>query len=161
MLALRFAAVLGLVIWIGGLVALGAVAAPAIFDVLGATGTAGRSLAGTVFGEAFARFHIVTYFCAVVIVASLVVRAILGPRPRRFALRMIVSAMMVAAAAYTGTVLIPRIQQAQRTLGASPATLPAADARRVEFARLHGLSSSLQLVPLLGGLALLFFELKD
>ena len=53
--------------------------------------------------------------------------------------------------------LIPRIQQSQGTLGALSGT----DPRRLEFARLHGLSTSLQMVPLVGGLALLFFELKD
>jgi len=161
MLALRFAAVLGLVFWTGGLVALGAVAAPAIFDVLGATGPGGRALAGTVFGEAFARFQFVSYVCSALIVGSLVVRAVLGPRPRHFALRMIVSALMLAAAAWTDVVLIPRIQDAQRTLGASPSPIPDTDARRIQFGRLHGLSTSLQLVPLFGGLALLFFELKD
>jgi hypothetical protein len=57
-------------------------------------------------------------------------------------------------------VLVPRIQASQRTLGSASA-LPETDPRRVEFERLHGLSTSLQLVPLLGGLALIFFELKD
>ena len=34
MLVLRFATVLAIAVWIGGLLALGAVAAPAIFDVV-------------------------------------------------------------------------------------------------------------------------------
>src|SRR4026209_1941046 len=46
MLALRYAAVLALALWTGGLVVVGAVAAPAIFDVLGARGAEGRGLAG-------------------------------------------------------------------------------------------------------------------
>ena len=36
MLALRYVALLTLVVWVGGLIVLGAIAAPAIFDVLGA-----------------------------------------------------------------------------------------------------------------------------
>ena len=50
MLALRYAALLMLVIWVGGLLALGAVAAPAIFDVLAAQPDKGRLLAGALVG---------------------------------------------------------------------------------------------------------------
>ena len=58
MRGLRFAAVLGLVFWTGGLAALGAIGAPAIFDAMG---PAGRSTAGTVFGEVLSRFHAAAY----------------------------------------------------------------------------------------------------
>jgi hypothetical protein len=161
MLALRYAAVLALALWVGGLVALGGVAAPATFDVLGSAGTGGRALAGSVVGEALRRFHLVAYACAAVLVVSLTVRALLGPRPRRFAVRLVVSLAMAAATAWTGFVLVPRIEQAQRGLDVPIASLEAADPRRAEFGRLHGLSTSLQLVPMIGGLALLLFELKD
>jgi hypothetical protein len=161
MLALRLAAVLGLVFWVGGLAVLGSVAAPALFEVVGAAGTGGRALAGAAFGEILGRFHTATYVCAAVIIASLTARAVLGPRPRHFSIRMFISTVMVAASAWSGLVLIPRIQEAQRTLGSSPAALLDGDPRRAEFDRLHGMSTSVQLVPLLGGLALIFFELKD
>jgi hypothetical protein len=49
----------------------------------------------------------------------------------------------------------------QRSIGTAPSALAESDPRRIEFGRLHGTSVSLQLVPLLGGLALLFWELKD
>ena len=159
MLALRYAAVVALALWVGGLVALGALAAPAAFDVLGPHGSEGRALAGAVFGETFDRFHTVVYACAAVLLASLVSRAVLGPRPRRFSLRMTVSAVMLAAAAWTGVVLIPQIEGAQQARAA--AGRPHTPEERAEFGRLHGLSTSLQLLPLLGGLVLLFFELKD
>jgi hypothetical protein len=160
MLALRFAAVLALVFWIGGLVVLGVVAAPAAFDVLGQRGTDGRALAGAVVGEMLKRFQPAAYLCGALIAASLAVRAVLGPRPRRFALRLLLSGAMIAAAAYTGLVLVPRIEE-MRVSGPLPSTLPEGDLRRIEFGRLHGLSTSLQLVPVLGGLVLLLFELKD
>ena len=57
MLALRFAALLALVVWVGGLIALGAVAAPAVFDVVAARQLPdGRLLAGAIFGEILRRF---------------------------------------------------------------------------------------------------------
>jgi hypothetical protein len=161
MLALRFAAVLALVFWVGGLVALGTLAAPAAFDVLGARGAEGRALAGAVFGETFKRFHQVAYAAGGLVIASLATRAVLGPRPRRFAIRLVISIAMLTATVWTGVVLIPQVEDAQRALGSSPSLLPDGDPRRAAFGRLHGLSGSLQLVPILGGLVLLLFELKD
>jgi hypothetical protein len=161
MLALRYAAVLALVLWVGGLVALGALAAPAAFDVLGAQGAAGRSLAGSVVGETLRRFNLVAYCCGGVVLLSLAVRGVLGPRPRRFAMRMAGLVLMIAAAVYAGVAVAPQIARAQQTIGAAPSTLDPTDPRRIEFGRLHARSVAVQLVPLLGGLALLFFELKD
>jgi hypothetical protein len=158
MRALRFAAVLGLVFWIGGLAALGSIAAPAIFEALGPSE---RGAAGRAFGEVLSRFHPAAYVCAGVIVLTLLVRAVLGPRPRRFSLRLILSAAMVGATAWSGVVLLPRIQEMQRAVGGTPSALPAEDSRRALFTRLHRLSTALQLVPLLGGVALLYFELED
>ena len=162
MLALRFAAVLGLVFWVGGLLALGAVAAPAIFEVLGAAkGVEGRALAGAAFGQALGRFQTATYFCGALIVASLVVRAVLGPRPRRFSLRLAILAAMIAMTTWSGMVLLPRMQNLQTAQSSVPGAGAAVQGRRAEFQQLHSLSTSLQLVPLLGGIALLFFELRD
>jgi hypothetical protein len=161
MLALRFAAVLALALWMGGLVALGAFAAPAAFDVLGALGVEGRSLAGRVVGETLRRFNLVAYGCAGVVLLSLAVRGVLGPRPRRFAVRVAGLFVMIAAVIYAGAVVGPQIVRAQQTIGVSPSTLDPTDPRRIAFGRLHARSVSVQLIPLLGGLALLFFELRD
>ena len=57
--------------------------------------------------------------------------------------------------------MAPRIDALQQAIGVAPSSLPEGDPRRVEFGRLHGLSTGIQLVPLLGGLFLLFHELKD
>jgi hypothetical protein len=161
MLALRYAAVLALVFWIGGLAALGMLAAPAAFDVLGARAAEGRAAAGAVVGETLRRFTNATYLCAAVIVVSLAIRGVLGPRPRPFGIRLATAALMIGASAYSGLVLGPAITQAQRSLGVSPSSLPEGDPRRVAFGRLHGRSVYVQLVPLLGGIALLFWEMKD
>jgi hypothetical protein len=162
MLALRYAALLALVVWVGGLVALGAVAAPATFDVMAARQIAdGRVIAGAVFGEMLDRFHHISYVCGAVLPGSLVVRGVLGPRPRRFGLRIAVSFLMLAAVLYSGFLLSPRITRLQQSIGVAPSSLPATDARRVAFGRLHGLSNAVQLIPLLGGLLLLAFEMKD
>ena len=161
MLALRYVALLTLVVWVGGLIVLGAIAAPAIFDVLGAQPIAdGRLLAGAVFGEILRRFTLVSYGAGILLLGTLLVRAILGPRPRRFAWRAAVATLMLATTAYAGIVVAGQIRAVQRQIRAAPSSLPEHDPRRIEFGRLHGLSTSLQLVPLLGGLALMYWELK-
>jgi hypothetical protein len=161
MLALRYVALLVLVVWVGGLVALGGIAAPATFAVLGAQQIAdGRLLAGATFGEMLRRFTLVTCAAGIILLGTLVVRAILGPRPRRFAWRAAVATLMLATTAYAGIVVAGRIREVQRTMNVAPSSLPESDPRRIEFGRLHGLSTSLQLVPLLGGLALIYWELK-
>ena len=161
MVALRYAALLMLVIWVGGLVALGAIAAPAIFDVLAAQPDKGRMLAGALFGEILRRFHLVSYTVGGLLLGTLLLRRVLGPAPRRFAWRAGLATLMLAASAYSGLVVAARIGQLQKDIGVAPSSLPEGDARRVEFGRLHGLSTALQLVPLLGGLMLIYWEIKE
>ncbi|MEO6214295.1 MAG: DUF4149 domain-containing protein [Vicinamibacterales bacterium] len=162
MLALRFAASVAIALWMGGLLALGAIAAPSIFDVIAARSVPdGRVLAGAVFGEALSRFQPFAYGAAAVVILSLVTRAALGPRPARFRTRFSVLGLMLAATLYAGFVLTPQIERARVAAGGAPSSLAEGDPRRVSFGRLHGLSAVLQLVPILGGLALLFWEVRD
>jgi hypothetical protein len=162
MLALRFAGLLALAVWVGGLVALGAIAAPAIFDVVTLRPIAdGRALSGAIFGEILRRFHLVAYGCAAGVIGSLITRAVLGPRPRWFAVRLAIAAVMLAATAYSGLVVSPRIERLRADIGVSPSSLADHDPRRAAFGQLHGLSTTLLLVPLIGGLLLLQFEARE
>jgi hypothetical protein len=162
MLALRYVALLTLVVWVGGLLALGGIAAPSTFDVLGARQIAdARMLAGALVGEMLRRFQPIAYGAGVVLLLTLAARRILGPRPHRFAWRAGIALVMLLASAYAGVVVGGQIDTLQREIGAAPSSLPEGDARRVEFGRLHGLSTVLQIVPLLGGLALIFWEIRE
>jgi uncharacterized protein DUF4149 len=162
MLALRYVCLLALTLWVGGLVVLGAIAAPSIFDVIDLRQAAdGRSLAGAIFGEMLRRFHLLSYGCGGVVLGGLIARAVLGPRPRRFAFRLALAAVMLAAAAYSGLIVSPRIRQAQAEIGVAASSLPADDPRRIGFGRMHRASAALQIVPIVGGLLLLFWETKE
>lgn len=162
MFALRFIALLTLVVWVGGLLALGTIAAPSLFDVLAITQPdGGRMLAGALFGEILRRFHMVSYAAGALLLGTLILRRVLGPAPRRFAWRAGFATVMLAASVYSGIVVAGRIAQIQASIGAAPSTLPEGDARRIEFGRLHGLSTALELVPLLGGLMLIYWEIKE
>ena len=162
MLALRFAGLLALAVWVGGLVALGAIAAPAIFDAVTLRQIAdGRALSGAIFGEILRRFHLVAYACAAAVIGSLIIRAVLGPRPRWFAVRLAIAAVMLTATAYSGLIVSPRIERLRADIGVSPSSLAESDPRRAAFGQLHGLSTALQFVPLMGGLLLLQFEARE
>lgn len=162
MLVLRYAALLALVVWVGGLLALGAIAAPAIFDVVAEKRLPdARLLSGAVFGEILRRFTLVSYAAGGLLMLTLLARRILGPRPHRFAWRAAIVAAMLAATAYASLAVGSRVEQLQREIGVAPSALPEGDPRRVEFGRLHGLSTALQLIPLFGGLALIFWEIKE
>jgi hypothetical protein len=60
-------------------------------------------------------------------------------------------------------VISSRISRVQDQIGATtaPSSLPATDPRRIEFGRLHGQSTLIQLVPLIGGAVLILLELRD
>jgi hypothetical protein len=162
MLALRYVALLALVVWIGGLVGIGAIAAPATFDVMAWRHVPeGRVLAGAVFGEIFRRFQLVAYAAGTTLLLTLLVRAVLGPRPRRFAWRAALATIMLGVSVVSGTIVAGHIQSLQREIGVSASSLPDDDPRKATFGRLHALSTGLQLVPLLGGLALIYWELKE
>jgi uncharacterized membrane protein len=164
MVVLRFATVLAIAAWIGGLVALGAIAAPAIFEVVSLRQVPdARMVSGAIFGEILRRFHLVSYACGALILVALAARAVLGPRPRRFAARFGLAALMLAATLYSGLIISGRIELVQHAIGVgvAPSSLPAGDPRRTEFGRLHAQSTMIQLVPLIGGVILMLFELED
>lgn len=162
MLVLRYAALLALVVWVGGLLALGGIAAPSIFDVVAEKQLPnGRLLSGALFGEILRRFTVVSYAAGALLLLTLLARRILGPRPHRFAWRAGIVVVMLAATAYASLAVGSRVAQLQREIGVAPSSLPEGDPRRVEFGRLHGISTALQLIPLLGGLALIFWEIKE
>jgi hypothetical protein len=162
MFALRYAALAAIALWAGGIVILGGVAAPATFETLAARGVAEhRVVGGAVFGEVLRRFHFVTYGCAAVLFLSLLLRAALGPRPAYSGIRLAILGVMLACTLYSGLVLAGQIDVVRAAAGGAPSALAEHDPRRVEFARLHQFSTILQLIPVAGALALLFWEARD
>jgi hypothetical protein len=158
---LRFAYLTALAVWVGGLVALG-VAAPVLFETLQERlPDTGRALAGAAFGEVLGRFHMWIYGCAAVMTLSLVAMALIGPRPRPYAGRLLVIGAMVAMAWVAGGPVRERIDRMRSEAEVPVATLPDSDPRRVSFSRLHGLSNVLMLGGVIGGLALLFWEARS
>jgi hypothetical protein len=172
---LRYVYVLSLAVWLGGMIVLGAVVAPSVFQTLPALEPAsGRALAGAAFGEALARFHYVAYGAGAVMMVSLVAMALLGPRPKSFAIRLGIVTTMLLVAAYSGLAVLGEIDGIQRQLSASvaehgrtkgtlflPSHLPSGDARRIRFDELHVLSTRLMMLNVAGALLLVFWEARE
>ena len=114
MLALRYVYVLALVVWLGGMLILGALVAPTTFQVLEQImPSTGRALAGHVFGTMIARFHYVAYAAGAVLLLTLATMAVLGPRPPSFAIRCVIIVIMLAVAGYSGFVVLRSIDAIQ------------------------------------------------
>jgi hypothetical protein len=162
MLALRYVYVLALVVWLGGIVVLGALVAPTTFQVLQAVEpVSGRELGGGVFGTIIARFHYVQYAAGVLLLLSMAGMGLLGPRPRAFAIRAGIIAIMLAIALYSGLVVLGSIDAIQKEVGGLTSRLAATDERRIRFDDLHELSTNLMLLNMAGGLVLLYWEARE
>lgn len=162
MLALRYLYVLALVAWLGGMVVLGAIVAPATFQVLQVSAPdTGRALAGDLFGQILARFHYIAYAAGGTLLISILAMALLGPRPRAFALRVSIISVMLLVALYSGLIVLPTIDSIQLEAGRLPSLLPALDPRRIRFDDLHQLSTRLMMANIAGALMLLYWEARD
>jgi hypothetical protein len=162
MLAVRYVYVLALVAWLGGMMILGALVAPTTFDVLQMRAPdSGRELAGAVFGATLAGFHYVAYGAGALLLVTLGLMRILGPKPAAFGIRAALVVVMLAVAAYSGLVVLDRIDALQAAAGGAVSRLPATDGRRVEFDRLHLLSTRLMMLNLAGALVLLYWEARE
>ena len=173
MSVVRFLHAFALAVWLGGMAVLGAVVAPATFQVLQArSGVSGRVLAAAVFGTILDRFQLVAYVCAAVVLVTLAVMAFgarqmraaqATPRSERYAVRGALAAAMLAVALYMGMSLYPEVNRIQAAIGAdvSPSTLDAGDPRRVRFDALHARSTRLMQLNLAGTLILLAWHARS
>jgi uncharacterized membrane protein len=159
---LRYIYVLALVVWLGGMVAIGAVVAPTIFQTLQVVSPQeGRAFAGEAFKAILIRFHYVAYACGTLLLLSLVGMGLLGPRPKGYAIRAALVALMLAIALYSGLVVLAEIDGIQAAVGTLPSRLSVEDPRRLRFDQLHVLATRLMQANIVAALALLWWEARD
>lgn len=161
-IVVRYLYALGLAIWLGGMVLLGALVAPTTFQVLqSADATNGRALAGQLFGTTLARFHPIAYGLGGLLLVLLIAMRVLGPKPAAFGIRALIVAAMLAVALYSGQVVLTRVDAIQAEVGTLPSRLPAGDPRRVEFDALHTLATRLMMINILAALVLFYWEARE
>lgn len=112
--ASRFLVLIGLAFWLGGLVFLGAVAAPLLFQFCRAHHIA--VLAPQIVGAMVTRFNIVTYVCGVLIVLGWLGESGLRAGRKLWWTQGICSMLMLLIALYSGLVLMPRLNTLQAQL---------------------------------------------
>lgn len=161
MIALRYVYVLSLVIWLGGTITIAGVVAPAVFAALEGSETGGRQAAGRVVGEVLRRFQPVSYLAGVSLLLTLLAMKVVGPRPQGFGIRLAVVSTMLAASVVSGLLVTPQIAAIRDEVGAPMDTLAPTDARRARFGQLHGLSTALMAVTVIGGLVLCYWETRE
>lgn len=162
MLAVRYVVLTALVVWLGGMVVLGAIVAPSAFRVLQAADPhGGRVLAGLVFGEVLRQFHLVAYLCGTVVVVGLLLMKFVGPPPAAFVLRLAVVVLMLGSAAYSGLALSNEIALTQASVAGPVSALAASDPRRIRFEALHQRSTVLMTINLGLGLLSLFWYTRE
>ena len=155
MVALRFVSGLALALWLGGAVAIGSIVAPSAFAVLNAGDAA------SLVGETLRRFHLLTYASGLTLVGALALTAIVGPRPRAFAWRLLTAGVMLAATLASGLWVDQHIRTMRTEIGVPVSSLARDDARRVMFGRLHGVSTLLMALTIVGGIALVYWDTRD
>jgi hypothetical protein len=162
MFLLRYLYVVALVLWVGGLVAAGALVAPSVFGVLQAwNASEGRVLAGQVFGDVLIRVTWLSYVMGAIMFVTLTLHRLLGARPVKYGVRVGIMGMMLLLMLATGFWLIPQVNAIQAQVTGPVSALAATDPLRVQFDRLHGISNILYSITALGGLALCFWEARE
>jgi hypothetical protein len=153
---LRFLMLLALVVWLGGIVFFGAVMAPALFSTLPK-----RELAGAVVTKALGGLHWIGIVAAVVFLAASLSQGAL----RSGAVAWLDWRHLLVVAMLALTLLsqfgISRKMQALRRDMVEIDTVAADDPRRVQFNRLHRLSTGLEQAVLLMGLVVLWSVARE
>ena len=145
---------LGLSIWLGGMVVLGALVAPTVF-----TSVEPYESAGEVMTLLFRKFNgSLVYGCAVLVLVGFIGKWFLNPMPgwsRR--VEGILLGVMIVSAIYIGSILGPRMQELRIVKNADPNNTLAA----AEFQRGHTLSRALFTLNLGLGMPLLFIHARE
>jgi uncharacterized membrane protein len=153
---------LAITVWIGGMIVLSFIVAPAIFKTAPSRDSAGRS-----FGLMLRRFHLVAYACGIIILAALAFRlsiAFLWSRPYLLPLvvegraamlvRTVIVIVMLGLTLYSDLFVSRRIEGLRSGMPEGIDHLSKTDPRREQFNSLHRLSTTIMAFNLLLGIAL-------
>ena len=145
---LRYALLLAVVVWIGGIVFFSFLASPSVFKVLP------RELAGRVVGDIFPKYHVLGYIsCAVALGCILGLRQLGATKAVGTAALII--ALMGTVQITMGMVIGPQVTTA-RDAAKAAAVGSEKDQLEKKFRRLHAVSMVFNLLLLILGLVLLY-----
>ncbi len=152
---LRFFMLLSLVVWLGGLIFFAFVVAPAVFSVLPT-----RHLAGSVVTRTLGTLHWMGIISGIVFAATSMAYSYLAHgaaqpwAPRHLLIYFMIALTLISQFAIGARMQVLRAQMGEIDL------VPVADARRVQFNRLHHWSTRVETVVFLLGLAVLYLTAR-
>ena len=148
---LRFLMLLALVAWLGGILFFGAVLAPVLFSTLPQ-----RELAGAVVTRALGALHWIGIVAGIVFLAASLAHSLLttgAVEPLDWRHLLIVAMLGLTLASQFG--VSPKMRALRRDMGVIDTVAPM-DVRRIQFNRLHRVSTGLEQAVLLMGLIVLW-----
>src|SRR5688572_8262969 len=149
---LRFVSLLSLVIWLGGIIFFGAVMAPALFSTLPS-----RHLAGGVVTRTLSSLHIIGLIGGLVFLAASATHSYLTRGAAQLlSTPNLLIVLMLLLTLVSQVAITPKMATLRAEIGVTD-DVPAGDARRVEFSRLHVWSTRLEMGVLFLGLGVLWF----
>ena len=147
-----------LVVWVGGLLFFGAVVAPVAFgSVMPMLGdpAIGLHVAGTMVRISLLRLHDIGLICGVILLLLCIVERVAWMTRRSIGPQLLLLAAMLALTAYSQFSVIPRMETLRIQAGPAMDNPGATNTAKVDFNRLHTLSTRLEEVVLLCGLGLI------
>lgn len=155
---LRSLILLCLAVWVGGLLFFGAVVAPVAFRTIipmFPDAAAGLHVAGTMVRESLLRLHTIGLVCGVILLLLAIIERTARLTRRSIAPQLVLLVAMLGLTAYSQFSVIPRMDSLRIQAGAAMGNPAASDPAKVDFNRLHGLSTRLEGIVLLCGLGLI------
>ena len=152
---LRALMLICLIVWIGGIIFFGFVLAPTVFAVLPT-----HELAGNVVNRTLTQLHFMGLISGCVfLLCSILYSRLKLARWQFFSGTNALLVIMLALTAISQFSVLPRMQRLRNNMGVID-NVPASDARRVEFDRLHVWSTQLEGGVFILGLGVVLFTAK-
>jgi hypothetical protein len=148
---------LSLVVWVGGLLFFGAVVAPVAFGSVMPMlddPAVGLHVAGTMVRVSLLRLHDIGLICGVILLLLCIVERAAWMTRRAIGPQLLLLAAMLGLTAYSQFSVIPRMETLRIQAGPAIGNPNVTNTAKVNFDRLHNLSTRLEGVVLLCGLGL-------
>jgi uncharacterized membrane protein len=147
---LRAVRLLGIIVWVGGLIFFAVIEAPTAFHVMGAT----RQFALLIGGSVGALNQLGHVAGTAFVVASLLLWQHSSIRSRKLmGAEMLLVALMIAATAYVQMHIVPAMERDRAAVGGDITSVPADNPTRADFDRLHAASEKVEGAALFLGVA--------
>jgi Domain of unknown function (DUF4149) len=156
--AVRSFILIGLVIWVGGMLFFAGVLAPVAFGTvmpMFPDVATGLHVAGTVVRISLVRLHDIGLVTGAILVLLCIVERMARMTRRSIGPQLVLLAAMLGLTAYSQWSIIPCMDALRVQAGATLDNPGASSPAKVDFNRLHGLSTNLEGVVLLCGLGLI------